>query len=142
MASGVGALEQMLIGRAFLYDRLYHHHKVRAADAMAQRLIHFAELDRGEPFNLDELYLDIGDDSIIRVLGGELSHTKLKAGGGGIAESLAKAIVNRDLYHRAFVFRANFHAGIDPNLDETARSNELAERWGPIRPISQASKIG
>ena len=37
-ASGVGALEQMLIGRAFLYDRLYHHHKVRAADAMAQRL--------------------------------------------------------------------------------------------------------
>jgi len=37
-ASGFGSFEQMLIGRTFLYDRLYHHHKVRAADAMAQRL--------------------------------------------------------------------------------------------------------
>src|SRR5262249_5010109 len=37
-ASGFGSFEQMLIGRTFLYDRLYHHHKVRAAEAMAQRL--------------------------------------------------------------------------------------------------------
>ncbi len=129
--SGVGALEQMLIGRAFLYDRLYHHHKVRAADAMAQRLIHFAELHRKRPFDLHELYLNIGDDSLIRVLGGELRHKELEAG-GEFAEMLAKAILERQLYHRAFVFRANFHAGIDPQLDETQRSRELAERWTHI----------
>jgi HD superfamily phosphohydrolase len=40
-AAGIGAFEQMLVGRTFLYDRLYHHHKVRAADAMAQRLVHY-----------------------------------------------------------------------------------------------------
>jgi len=33
--TGIGAYEQMIVGRVVLYDRLYYHHKVRAADAMA-----------------------------------------------------------------------------------------------------------
>src|SRR5262249_1161743 len=51
-ASGFGSFEQMLIGRTFLYDRLYHHHKVRAAEAMAQRLMLVAERDRGKRVQL------------------------------------------------------------------------------------------
>ena len=31
--SGLGAYEQMIIGRVILYDRLYYHHKVRSAEA-------------------------------------------------------------------------------------------------------------
>jgi hypothetical protein len=119
----------MLIGRAFLYDRLYHHHKVRAADAMAQRLIYFAQDERGEQFDLDQLYANVGDDGIIRILGGELQHAKLK-GGGELSAALAKAIVERDLYHRAFVFRANFHS--EAPLAAGDGSADLAELWAPI----------
>ena len=45
-ASGFGSFEQILIGRTFLYDRLYHHHKVRAAEAMAQRMLLVVEVRR------------------------------------------------------------------------------------------------
>ncbi|NTF35025.1 HD domain-containing protein [Rhizobium skierniewicense] len=128
VSSGVGALEQMLIGRAFLYDRLYHHHKVRAADAMAQRLIRYAEEERGRPFELEELYLSVGDDAMIRILGGELIHAKTE-GGGVAASKLSKAIVSRDLYHRAFAFRASFHNSLEPDSDEMSAR---AAVWSPM----------
>lgn len=130
-ASGVGALEQMLIGRAFLYDRLYHHHKVRAADAMAQRLLHYAQAERGRPFDLTELYLPVSDDAIIRLLGGDLSRTGFVAGGQRAA-ALAKRILVRDLYVRAFAFRASFHTAGSAEADEQARTSALAEAWAPV----------
>ncbi len=89
-ASGTGAFEQMLVGRILLYDRLYHHHKVRAADAMAQRLVHYAvgglvdgrrrkgddeaeaveppSYQRSLPFDL--LYGAWPDDTVVAMLGG------------------------------------------------------------------------
>ncbi|WP_085025995.1 HD domain-containing protein [Ensifer aridi] len=128
VSSGVGALEQMLIGRAFLYDRLYHHHKVRAADAMAQRLIRYAEEERGQHFELDELYISVGDDTMIRILGGELKHDKI-AGGGDEAARLSEAITRRDLYHRAFAFRASFHHSLEA---ETSETSARAAIWSPM----------
>lgn len=128
VSSGVGALEQMLIGRAFLYDRLYHHHKVRAADAMAQRLIRYAEDERGKPFELHELYISVGDDTMIRILGGELKHA-LTEGGGEEASRLSNAITRRDLYHRAFAFRASFHYSLE---EETTETSARAAIWSPM----------
>ncbi|MGO6747287.1 hypothetical protein ACCS93_33300 [Rhizobium ruizarguesonis] len=128
VSSGVGALEQMLIGRAFLYDRLYHHHKVRAADAMAQRLIRYAEDERGKPFELHELYVSVGDDTMIRILGGELKHAKI-AGGGDEAARLSAAITRRDLYHRAFAFRASFHHSLE---EDTKEASARAAIWSPM----------
>lgn len=130
-ASGVGALEQMLIGRAFLYDRLYHHHKVRAAEAMAQRLLHYASQERGKPFDLADLYLDVGDDTMIRLLGGELKRNGFE-GGGEQSALLAQALLNRELYVRAFAFRASFHTGIPSTSGEEERTAALAEIWDPV----------
>lgn len=130
-AAGVGALEQMLIGRAFLYDRLYHHHKVRAADAMAQRLLHYAQEERGRPFNLTDLYLPVSDDAIIRLLGGDLTRAGFETGGVRSA-ALAKRIIGRDLYVRAFAFRASFHTAGSAEIDEQARTSALAEAWTPV----------
>ncbi len=130
-ASGVGALEQMLIGRAFLYDRLYHHHKVRAADAMAQRLLFYAGKERKEPFKLADLYAGVSDDTMLRLLGGEVTKPGF-AISGPKSQKLARAILERDLYVRAFAFRAVFHTGIDVTLPETQRNAALAEVWEPV----------
>jgi len=105
--SGVGALEQMLVGRAFLYDRLYYHHKVRSADAMAQRLLLYS-LGKSRALNLSELYLDFDDDTLIRLFGGIVQIKGREQPQPG-ARDLAHDILSRQLYHRAVAFRARFH---------------------------------
>ena len=108
-ASGFGSFEQMLIGRTFLYDRLYHHHKVRAAEAMAQRLMLVAERDRGRRFELAEIFLRVSDDTMLRVFAGEVQHPGLAVGSAAAAQ-LARGILDRDLLHRAYAFRGRLIA--------------------------------
>lgn len=128
-ASGFGSFEQMLIGRTFLYDRLYHHHKVRAADAMAQRLAITAQEERGSRMNLEEVFSRISDDTMIRVLGGEVTHPAIGSGGRR-ARGLARAILDRNLYHRAFAFRGRFIAC--PALTERDKEDLRQNKWGSL----------
>ena len=74
-ASGFGSFEQMLIGRTFLYDRLYHHHKVRAAEAMAQRMLLVVERDREKRLDLDEIFLPVGDDTLLNIILPDVTHS-------------------------------------------------------------------
>jgi HD superfamily phosphohydrolase len=121
-ASGFGSFEQMLIGRTFLYDRLYHHHKVRAAEAMAQRLMLVAERERGKRFDLGEIFLSVGDDTLLRVFSGEVTHPKITLVAGQ-AQALARSILDRELLHRAFAFRGRFVASPPGLSTETADHN-------------------
>lgn len=121
-AAGVGAFEQMLVGRTFLYDRLYHHHKVRAADAMAQRLVHYA--DEAHELRLTDLFTSLPDEAMIRALGG-LIDAGLPLVPNAKAKELAGALVSRRLYKRAFAFAGRFLAGLE------------FEPSGPV-PIGQA----
>ena len=121
----------MLIGRAFLYDRLYHHHKVRAADAMAQRLLNFVGTARERPFDLAELYLPVSDDTMIRLLGGEVRADGFETASKEAA-FLSRAILERNLYIRAFAFRASFHTGLPAASDEKERTDALADIWAPV----------
>jgi HD superfamily phosphohydrolase len=130
-ASGVGALEQMLIGRAFLYDRLYHHHKVRAADAMAQRMLHYAREALARPYDLAELYQPVGDDTLIRLFAGELSKEGFPDPGPQAAQ-LGGSLLSRDLYLRAMAFRASFHTAGTGEKDEEKRTQARAEAWSPV----------
>jgi HD superfamily phosphohydrolase len=128
-ASGYGSLEQMLIGRTFLYDRLYHHHKVRAAEAMAQRMLLVAERDRHRRFDLGEIFLTVGDDTFLRIVAGEVTHPKLNVSSSSAA-GLAKGILARDLLHRAFAFRGRFIAsppGLEADLAESNRDAQWKE---------------
>jgi HD superfamily phosphohydrolase len=129
-ASGFGSFEQMLIGRTFLYDRLYHHHKVRAADAMALRLALAAETERGRPFALCELFLPVSDDTMIRLLGGDVRHDTIKGGGEG-ARRLATAILTRELYHRAYAFRGRFIM-CPEHLKEEAKESLRRGKWTAV----------
>lgn len=124
--AGLGAYEQMIIARVFLYDRLYFHHKVRAADAMAYHLIQVAEEERNEQYSLSELLAPPSDEAFISVLGGELTSSRTPSGGGRAAE-LASMVRCHDFYHRAFVFAERFLAGIPASL-----GTEAAETRGRI----------
>lgn len=129
-ASGYGSFEQMLIGRTFLYDRLYHHHKVRAAEAMAQRMFLVAERDRGRRFDLAEIFLPVGDDTFLRIVAGEVSHPNLEISSAS-ASSLARGILDRNLLHRAFAFRGRFIAAPPGLAPESADINRDAQ-WKEV----------
>lgn len=118
--SGLGAYEQMIIGRVILYDRLYYHHKVRSAEAMVRRLVCLAEEERTATFSLKELFFDLPDDSVLAVLGGSLKQDGF-TGGGNRCKTLAAAITNREIYYRAFAFAPRFIAGLRGLPDEDRR---------------------
>jgi HD superfamily phosphohydrolase len=143
-ASGYGSFEQMLIGRTFLYDRLYHHHKVRAAEAMAQRMMLVAERDRGKRFNLDEIFLSVGDDTFLRIIAGEVTHSRLAISSESAA-GLARGILNRDLLHRAFAFRGRFIAsppGLGPDAAESNRDAQWKEVVKRLQGLQARYEVG
>lgn len=126
--SGIGAYEQLIAGRVVLYDRIYYHHKVRVAEAMAQRLVKVAEDERGRAFTLEELFLDVSDDTMVEMLGGRLKSDDFE-GGGTRARALATRISHRQLYHRALAFASRFIGGLEGFQQDETRDAERAAIW-------------
>lgn len=128
--SGLGAYEQMIIARVILYDRLYYHHKIRAAEAMVRRLILLSEEERGDRFSVSELFFDIPDDTVVSVLGGILHIAGLEAGGERSLE-LATAVQDRNVYYRAFAFAPRFIAGLQ-GLPDSDKRDARAVLWTDV----------
>jgi HD superfamily phosphohydrolase len=99
--SGVGAYEQSVIGRVLLYDRLYHHHKVRAAESMARTLLAFCQREENSTITLQALYTSVSDEAFIAQLGNGTPEDSPSS-------RLARRIVMRDLYYRVFSFASRF----------------------------------
>lgn len=136
--SGLGAYEQMIIGRVILYDRLYYHHKVRSAEAMVRRLIRLAEEERGSVFSLKELFFDLPDDSVVAILGGGLKQDGFTPGKER-CKALANSLISRDIYYRAFAFAPRFIAGLR-GLPEEDRRDARAILWTEVlRELSSLS---
>ena len=127
--SGLGAYEQMIIGRVILYDRLYYHHKVRAAEAMIRQLIKVAE-DEGRPFLFQELLGAVSDDAMVGVLAGSLRSESMPSGANR-SRSVGTAISNRAIYHRAFAFAARFLGGLD-GLPDQEQKDTRAMLWNGV----------
>ena len=136
-AAGVGAFEQMLVGRTFLYDRLYHHHKVRAADAMAQRLVHYADSSRS--LRIADFFLSLPDEAMIRALGGLIS-AGLPLTTNAKATQLSTALVTRQLYKRAFAFAGRFLAGLEFEPSGTAMNGSPDPLPAPEPGLSEQGK--
>jgi HD superfamily phosphohydrolase len=88
---GRSAVEGFLVGRALMYSSVYFHKTVRAAEMMAQaaveRLPDYPASARG----------------LFRVTDGELLVRLREA--GGLSEALARGLVERRLYKRAYGWR-------------------------------------
>jgi hypothetical protein len=143
-ASGFGSFEQMLIGRTFLYDRLYHHHKVRAAEAMAQRMLLIAERDRGSRLGLDEIFLSVGDDTMVRILAEEVTHPRF-ATKSPPAARLARGLLDRQLLHRAYAFRTRFVStppGVDGQTAETTRNEQWRRLLKSLDTLADRYEVG
>lgn len=115
--AGAGAYEQMVVGRAILYDRMYYHHKVRVSEAMVRRLVELSERDKTGKYNLSALMPDFSDGTFLCALGG-LVRIEPYLVPSKRTKELAEKILYRDLYHRAFAFSTRFLAGLDAMSDQ------------------------
>jgi HD superfamily phosphohydrolase len=124
---GQDAVEELKGARISLYDRFCNHYKVRAADAMAQRLVHYA-LRPGERLELSTLYGSLSDETLIRAFGGlldlrdEISRRPLKFPYTHRSHYLAKSIIERKLYQRAFTITGEYFASSGSCLQSLERA--------------------
>lgn len=128
--TGLGSYEQLIIARVLLYDRLYYHHKVRAAESMLQRLICLAEEECDFKYSITELFSGVSDDIFIGVIGGELQSSVLKCGGKR-SSVVARSIKDRRIYYRAYAFAARFIAGLD-KLPDKDQHDTRALMWSKL----------
>lgn len=143
-ASGFGSFEQMLIGRTFLYDRLYHHHKIRAAEAMAQRLMLVLERERKSRLSLAEILLPVSDNTLLHIFSGDVQHPQLHIAETA-SKSIAQGILRRNLFHRAFAFRSRFIAappGMDPETVEQNQIRLWSELLKALKPLNSRHSVG
>ena len=143
--AGLGSYEQLIIARVLLYDRLYYHHKIRAAESMLQGLIRLAEEERKESYSIKALFSGLSDDVFLGIIGGEIEMPGAESGvepvpialgsGGERSRSMARDIRERRIYFRAYAFAARFIAGLH-GLPREEEQNTRALMWqGLLRKL-------
>ena len=136
--TGLGSYEQLIIARVLLYDRLYYHHKVRAAEAMLQSLIRVAEEERKTQYSIRDLFAGISDDLLVGAIGGELKSEALE-GGAERSGFICRAIQERRIHYRAYAFAARFIGGTG-GLPEKDQQDTRALLWRKlIRELTTGS---
>jgi HD superfamily phosphohydrolase len=106
--SGGRTLDELMLGRVLLFDKIYRHQKVRAIEAMVSLiLLKVARLSRRHAavtplLMTDEEILDLEERDVARLAGRELEPDEL----ADLATALrfGRLIKNRDLLDRCFAF--------------------------------------
>ncbi|HVR39902.1 MAG TPA: HD domain-containing protein, partial [Thermoanaerobaculia bacterium] len=103
--SGLAAYEQMIIARVFLYDRLYYHHKIRAAEAMLRRLYMSSVGADQQAGTLTNLMTET-DESLIAAL------RVINENGQLPSRTLKTSFESREIYRRSLAFAERFVGGV------------------------------
>jgi HD superfamily phosphohydrolase len=130
--SGARTLDELMFGRILLYDKLYRHHKVRAAEAMVASI--FSQIapivEEGPalaPFRLlDHEVLELCRKDVSRLAGTSLKPRQRKA--ADVAADLAQRLKRRELFVRAFAFARGMPQ--DPYHAEPDHYDGLADLVG------------
>lgn len=111
--SGGRTLDELALARILMFDKVYRHHKVRAAEAMVFALIdRLADILPGHPALIPYQY---SDDELIALDDDAIEHIVRSAGGTvrdddgvsiRIAADLARRLRERRLFGRALAFSA------------------------------------
>lgn len=136
--SGLGAYEQMIMGRALLYDRLYYHHKVRAAEHMLQRLIGVATEETGRRLTLSGYFALFSETEYLSVWSGFVRSPEIDSGGAR-SKRIGGALLTRQVYNRAACIAARFLGGLD-GLPRGEREDTRQLQWDGLVTILRSDK--
>lgn len=114
--SGGRTLDELMLGRTLLFDKIYRHQKVRAAESMVAALLeNLAQLDPDSPAMLpyrfvDDQLLNIDILALQTLAGSTLSGSKAEC--SRIVLDISRRLRERRLFVRAFAFSR--HMPLDP----------------------------
>lgn len=128
--SGLGAYEQMIMGRALLYDRLYYHHKVRAAEEMLRHLVRAATYEAGRQQSLYS-YFDLMAETEYASIWSGVLRSDLIPSGGEASRRLGDALFSRRIYNRAAAIAARFIGGLDGLPEQEGRDTRQLQ-WDSL----------
>ncbi|MCZ6834653.1 MAG: HD domain-containing protein [Planctomycetota bacterium] len=131
--AGITAYEQMVVGRVMLYDRVYYHHKVRAAEAMIRRIFHCMEKDLNNSTSVKDTISLQSDATLIWNIENNIALTDS-------TRDLAGRYRKRNLFHRAYAFAERLIDGLG-DLPEEDEEDTRMEMWNQICDVAQ-SKSG
>lgn len=136
-AAGLAAYEQSVVSRVFLYDRIYFHHKVRAAEGMLRRLYELVQDSPETPLAFSEILTSTPDDGAVL---GICNHASIQCADDRVRQriqTLGRSIQLRDLYVRSYAFSSRFISGLE-GLSAVSRADTLALIWNRIiRELSE-----
>lgn len=123
--SGASALDEVSLGRALMFDKIYRHHKVRAVEAMVASVI--AEVGSLIESRLPMLPLAISDEEFL-----DLDLPKLRSLAGKsyaaapleVAADILCRLRDRRLYARCFAFAQTMPFDAYRNDDDQRFANE------------------
>jgi ribosomal protein S16 len=127
--SGGRTLDELMLGRVLLFDKIYRHQKVRAAEGMVASLLYkvsnlVSETPCMCPYVFtDEELLDIDKTKIEKLAGRDLSDGEDEL--VSIAVDLAWRLKMRKLFVRSFAFAKNMP--FDPYSDQQAQKMGLVK---------------
>lgn len=141
--SGARTLDELMFGRVLLQDKLYRHHKVRAAEVMVASMFRqFADLlpdgPGMAPYLLeDHQLMELTVEVVERLVGRDLTASeRVRA---KVAERLATMLKRRRLFVRAFAFAQSmpndpYHQEPEQvdGLEEVARNSDDIEFRGEL----------
>lgn len=132
--SGARTLDELLLGRTLLFDKVYRHQKVRATESMVAKIVHDIAALIPEHVGLLPLMLDDEDLLPLRrsVLAEKLGVNIDDGAWNGLeaARRLSQNLVDRRLFVRAYAFAQNMP--MDP----------LSVDPDQIRAIGELQRIG
>jgi HD superfamily phosphohydrolase len=98
-STGTRAFEELVVSRALLFQKLYHHQKVRAMEGMVTNAIELLVREPG-PFQRLSTFLSLGDDEFLlgnwQTSENSTCHVK--------ARELVRSVVTRQPFVRALAF--------------------------------------
>ena len=140
--SGGRTLDELMIGRALLYDKLYRHQKVRAAEVMVAAI--FQQLAPHAPdgpamvaYALDDADLFDLDDGALARLG--INDPAALGPALEIARDLASRLRDRRLFVRAYAFAQNMP--LDPYRSEVQHWRGLEQLRRAARSSSERGQL-
>lgn len=128
--AGLGAYEQMIVARVLLYDRLYYHHKIRAAEAMVRELVRAVEQESGHELTLKEHLSPLSDEAVLWTLGGVVTSPLLPSGAGRSLE-IGTRLTERVIHHRAYAIASRFIKNVEGLPPEEAKQTKI-ELWNDL----------
>lgn len=121
---GGKTVEEMVVSRVLLYDKLYQHQKVRAMEGMVENALDLLN-SQPSPFHRLSTYLALTDDEFLRGHWPKIDETAAVS----TARQLINSVARRQTIGRCFVF--------GPSLLESPAAETRAGRqaWRTLKPL-------